>query len=423
MIFQSLKKSSKTMVQQVWISLQYFGQNGLANHAAAGAYGFLLSLMPALLIVAFLVSRIFVSSPEAITEMILQVGFLGNTFDIATTIESFLNTFNPGLSGVLSLISMLWTAIVFAFSLQRGLNSIFFNQSEANSPIKNYLIPFGLEFSVILFVFISALGSHVSRLLGFTSIEGPFKVLLALLPLIGLGLLAFGAYCIVPISAPKGKSALAGTCVCIVLYGFISACFDLFMNPARYHLIYGTLGDLILLLAKVYFFFMLFFIGAQFAFVVEFFDAILFTKMRHTRTEQRKKVFFIDALLFMSVPFQLQKYLHRYKRGDVIFLKGEGSHDIYYILSGEAGIYLDSAKTTEKDRIASIVKGNFFGEMGYVLSNRRSATAKADTDLTVLTLPPALFNDILKIDQNADHKVIETLSERLKHTNEQLSKE
>ena len=56
-----------------------------------------------------------------------------------------------------------------------------------------------------------------------------------------------------------------------------------------------------------------------------------------------------------------------------------------------------------------------------MLANRRSAMAKAHTDLQALVLPPSLFTSVLKIDQKADSKVIETLSERLKNTNEQLS--
>jgi membrane protein len=123
------------MIQRIWITIQYLGGNGLANHAAAGAYGFLLSLMPALLIVAYFISALFASSSHEAAQIIQNMSFLGGVFDIGGTVERFLDGFNPGLAGVTSLISILWAAIVFTFSLQRGLNFIFLN-IKASKPIK-----------------------------------------------------------------------------------------------------------------------------------------------------------------------------------------------------------------------------------------------------------------------------------------------
>jgi membrane protein len=420
-LWESVVKTGKALLQRIWITIQYFGSKGLANHAAAGAYGFLLSLMPALLIVAFFISRIYASSSSETAKFILRIGFLGDAFEIGSTVEGFLDTLHPGLTGITSLISMLWAAIVFAFSMQRGLNSIFPGTKTAN-PIKAYLIPLGLELTVILFVFIVVLGAHFSALLfGADSANIVLKILYVVSPLAGLGLLTFGAYRIVPNDHPNWKSSLAGSIVCVVIYAVVSALFNLIINPARYHLIYGTLGDLISLLAKVYFFFMFFFIGAQFAFIFEYFDAILFIKLRAVRSAP--KAFFIDKFLFSSAANErLKKYLHSYKDGETLFIQGEDSHDIYYLLSGSVGIYLTNKKIGRLERIAEIGADNFFGEMGHVLSNKRSAAAKANSDLTALILPPRLFKQILAIDQNADNKVIETLSERLKLTNEQLTR-
>ena len=404
----ALNRFAKAAGRYGWITIQNFGKNGLANHAAAGAYGFLLSLMPALLITAYLLYRTVAAYTEAATELILQMGFLGNVFDIADTVQRFLSTINPGIPGLITLISMLFAAIVLAFSLQRGLTSIFFGEPETN-PIKTYLIPLGLEIAVILFVVIAVLGARIYNSFDYLFVNGPLGAAAHFLPLIGLGALTFGAYGIVPPRSPSPKSALAGTIVCIVLYGIVSLFFNRFMNPERYHLIYGRLGDLILFLAKVYFFFMFFFIGAQFAFTAEFFDAILFTKLSQVQANP-KKAFFLDKMLFASVDGPLEKYSRSYKAGDTVFLQGEDSHDIYFVVSGEVSIFLDNNNTDRKHRLALIKSGNFFGEIGYVLANRRSAMAKAHTDLQALVLPPSLFTNVLKIDQNADSKVIETLS-------------
>jgi membrane protein len=411
----ALPQSIQTLFQRIWITIQYFGSNGLANHAAAGAYGFLLSLMPALLIVAFVLSRIYGSAHEA-ASLILRMGILGNAFDIGGTVEKFLDTLHPGITGLVSLVSMLWAAIVFAFSLQRGLNSIFISASGGTAnPLKANLIPLGLELTVILFVFITVMGS---AFLGGAS--GTLKAVYRILPFAGLGLLTLGVYRMVPNNPPGFKPSLAGAVFCTVVFAILSALFSVFINPARYGLIYGTLGDLIVLLARVYFFFMFFFIGAQFAFVFEYFDALLFIKLRMVRSAA--KPFFVEKFLFISAPTgRLAKYLHSYTAGETIFLQGEDSHDIYYILSGSAEIYLDNKKSGSQDKVAEITADTFFGEMGHVLVNKRSATAKAASGLSALVLPSRLFKQILTIDQNADSKVIETLSERLRNTNDQLS--
>jgi membrane protein len=413
------------MLQRIWITIQYFGGNGLANHAAAGAYGFLLSLMPALLLVAYCISALFAFSSHEAAQIILNVGFLGSVFDIGSTVVRFLDAFNPGLAGATSLISMVWAAIVLAFSLQRGLNSIFLNflHIKASNPIKAYLIPLGLEAAVILFVFITILGAHLSILLfGAGTAPRALQIGLSILPFVGLGLLAFGAYRIVPNGYPGWKSALAGAALCIIIYAVLSALFNVFINPEHYHVIYGMLGDLILLLAKVYFFFIFFFIGAQFAFVVEYFDALLFIRLRMARSSP--KPFFIDKALFASVKNgRLRTYCRSYQPGETIFLQGEDSHEIYYILSGAAHVYLANKKGGRQKRVAVITADNFFGEMGHVLASKRSATVKADADFIALVLPPCLFEHILAIDKNSDNKVIEMLSERLKHTNDQLTQE
>jgi membrane protein len=414
-----LIRSGTSTLQHIWITIRYFGGNGLANHAAAGAYGFLLSLMPALLIVASCISALFSFSSHEAAQIILNVGFLGGAFDIGGTVVRFLDAFDSGLADVISLISMVWAAIVLAFSLQRGLNSIFLNIKVPN-PVKAYLIPLSLEAAVILFVFITVLGAHLSMLLfGADAAPKASQAGLSVFPFVGLGLLVFGAYRIVPNEEPSWKSALAGAALCIIIYAILSTLFNVFINPERYHVIYGTLGDLILLLARVYFFFIFFFIGAQFAFVVEYFDALLFIRLRMARSNP--KPFFIDKALFASVKNgRLRTYCRSYQPGETIFLQGEDSHEIYYVLSGAAQVYLANKKSGHQKRVAVITADNLFGEMGHVLANKRSATVKADTDFSALVLPPCLFERVLAIDKNADNKMIEMLSERLKHTNDQL---
>ena len=82
---------------------------------------------------------------------------------------------------------------------------------------------------------------------------------------------------------------------------------------------------------------------------------------------------------------------------------------------GDAAVYLN-----EDIMLALIGQGKLLGEMEYFLSEGRSATVKAHTDLKVLMIPPLLFQDILRFSHDADKKVITLLSERLRKTNDKL---
>jgi len=62
---------------------------------------------------------------------------------------------------------------------------------------------------------------------------------------------------------------------------------------------------------------------------------------------------------------------------------------------------------------------SFFGEMGYMLSEDRSATIRAKTDVTALALPPRVFENVLKHDASLDRTLVEKLYRTIK---EQRSK-
>jgi CRP-like cAMP-binding protein len=114
----------------------------------------------------------------------------------------------------------------------------------------------------------------------------------------------------------------------------------------------------------------------------------------------------------------LKEYIRSYEKEDVVFFFLLTSMEIYYIISGEAAVYLEEGVMIDR-----IEHGKFFGEMGHLLSEGRSATVKAHTDLKVLIIPPALFQEVLKHSKDADQKIITLLSERLRNVNAKLSAE
>jgi membrane protein len=383
-IVKKLTRSGKSAVQCVLITVELFNKNGLANHAAAGAYGFLFSAAPALLIVALFNAQVLQSAPETATALISQMGLISHAFDMRKLSESILSVLEPGVAGVISVVGLLWAARIFALSLQRGLGVIFPDTGDI-SPAKKVTSSVLIEAALILFAFM-AVTTFVFSLLA---------------PLLMAGLFVFAGYTLVPAKAPKRSAALIGTLCCI---GFFSAFFliqQFIFNAEHYYFIYGTMGSLLILLVNVYFFFILFYVGAELTFIMDSLDALLLSR------------FIQGARWFASVNGALRKYIRSYEKGAVLFSRGELSQEVYYVLSGDAAVYLD-----EGVMLALVGQGKLLGEMGSFLSESRSATVKAHTDLRVLVIPSPLFQDVLRFSHDADKKVITILSERLKKTNE-----
>ncbi|MDL2228753.1 YihY/virulence factor BrkB family protein [Treponema sp. OttesenSCG-928-L16] len=408
--------------------MNLFGKNGLANHAAAGAYGFLLSAAPALLIAAFFVSRAFQSSPKAAAELIAGIDSMVNVLDAEEIVESYLANSRPGITGLITLISILWATRIFALSLQRGLK-IIFPCAGKSRPVRDFFVTLCIELVVIIAVFIAMLSSRMAlsfyKSLGFlvqnrAFLNRLFDLLHRLLPMIILGLISCGAYRLVPDYAPRRKSAIIGSVFCVVLFSLVSYGFGILMNPSRYNLLYGALGSLIILLANVYFFFIFFFLGAQFCFVLDSFEALLFSRFRQINTEKQGNKKSMVMRLFGFPRGHLQKYIRTFEDGEIIFKKGDRGQNVFYVISGEAEIYLEDEDDGKSHKISVVREGGFFGEMEHLLSVERSATVKAKKKLTVMVLPPELFGEVLKTDPDTDRQIIETLSKRLKKTNDEF---
>ena len=72
-----------------------------------------------------------------------------------------------------------------------------------------------------------------------------------------------------------------------------------------------------------------------------------------------------------------------YRKGDVIFHEGEEGRYMYSVQSGSVGIYTGYGTTLEQ-KLTTLFPGTFFGEMGMIDNERRSATAVIEENDTTL---------------------------------------
>jgi len=104
----------------------------------------------------------------------------------------------------------------------------------------------------------------------------------------------------------------------------------------------------------------------------------------------------------------LQKYLKTYQKGDALFVEGDESQDLYFLVSG----HLEVLKGDKK--IAEITEpGALFGELSFLLGAKRTATVQAENEVRVLRIPKNEVSTFLKEFPAVAEKITEIIARRL----------
>lgn len=70
-------------------------------------------------------------------------------------------------------------------------------------------------------------------------------------------------------------------------------------------------------------------------------------------------------------------------KGQIIFREGDTGNYMYAVYGGSVGIYTNFG-TTQETKLTTLYSDSFFGEMGLIENEKRSATAVAEEDGTIL---------------------------------------
>ena len=116
------------------------------------------------------------------------------------------------------------------------------------------------------------------------------------------------------------------------------------------------------------------------------------------------------------------KNVESYSKGTIIFKEGELGKCMYDVHSGKVGIYKDYGKAEEK-LLTELTANQFFGEMGMVNEDRRTATAVVmENDTTVEIIYPEDLNELFENNPLKVNMILVHLSSRLRRlTKEYMS--
>ena len=101
-----------------------------------------------------------------------------------------------------------------------------------------------------------------------------------------------------------------------------------------------------------------------------------------------------------------------YRKGQVIFRKGDSAEGLYIISAGEVGLYFPTNDTELPDIV--LKENEIFGEMGVIDNELRMATAKALSESALVYLTRKEFEKKLDASDFVVRGVLGALSDRLR---------
>lgn len=102
-------------------------------------------------------------------------------------------------------------------------------------------------------------------------------------------------------------------------------------------------------------------------------------------------------------------------KGDIIFHEGQPSDHFYVLQKGEVEVFI--RKNEKRFVIGTLGPGEFFGEMGLLSNEPRSASCRAITPVEVARIGNEDFKKLLKNSHPLVGKILNVLLHRLKNSN------
>jgi hypothetical protein len=118
-------------------------------------------------------------------------------------------------------------------------------------------------------------------------------------------------------------------------------------------------------------------------------------------------------------PTGFSDYLMKAPAGKDVFKEGEVGTEMYVIQSGTVEIYKRSRKGDEQI-LATLDKGDFFGEMSILEDVPRTASARAKTECELVRINQTTFDEMLRHNGEIAVRMLRKLSRRLRETTKLL---
>ncbi|MDD2373250.1 MAG: DUF2225 domain-containing protein [Syntrophomonadaceae bacterium] len=112
--------------------------------------------------------------------------------------------------------------------------------------------------------------------------------------------------------------------------------------------------------------------------------------------------------------------VRKYGTDEMFFHFGDPGHEMFIILKGHVGVYINSLDGSPL-QVAALKDGDFFGEMSLLENMPRSATISALEDTVCLVIDESNFEQVIAQQPSLAFRIMKGMSNRLRQQNEELS--
>ncbi len=386
-------------------SVRSFSANRDLQSAAALAYYGFFALIPLLLAVLILLSRLTASSETALEEIALLTEQVLPRFNEVILNEIATLSQQRGW-GLVSLAALLWVATPFASALRSTFERIFKRDRRKNfllAKLINLLTVIALLSLFLLLVGGRAVFGLPRSGAGEATLIGQlFRFLLSA----GAGVLFVSFFFLVfcPARVPW-SSRLSGAAATTLLVFLTRPAFTLFLrfNP-NYGYAFGSLKAIFLVTVWIYYAFLAVLFGAEVA-----------------ANAGRREALLLRRLFIASRKGQpvgrtlLERFLRRYTEGEAICREGETGEEMFYLSAGTVRVVKDGRE------VGKLGPGDHFGEMAMLLEEKRTATVEAESpEVEAAVISRKNFQAILGENPEFAAHLLKTLASRLAATTDKL---
>jgi len=411
------KKIFSRFGQMLYLTISNFTKNALWESAAACSFGFIFSFIPITLIIFTVLVGIIQIYPNIYNFIINFAKEIQNIVNIMPLLDKLMQIRSVKSFNIFLAVWVIWMARKLFNSIIIAMSKVFRSVSKRKSWF-NQLLTFIIEFSITLIIAVILIAAFA-----FTQILSLpfFQTILSNFPIlvkqsshnIGILILYFVlfvstviAYRIISGTKPLLRRCIFYALLSTVSFFVVSFFINLFMNVTNYNAVYGTISSLVLLMMKVYIFFILFLFCAQMIYVSQFFETLLRSEIYQLPGYDSKGVGnYLRRFLFIN-PSEIQTEMNTVylKTGQVLYTSDQKVSFVYFIKKGAVSEASDKGFTLRS-------QGSFLGDVQCILNQNYQCTATALADCELISFTSEEFMQIIEKSHHAARKAISKISE------------
>ena len=411
------KKIFSRFGQMLYLTISNFTKNAMWESASSCAFGFIFSFIPVTMIIFTVLVGILRIYPSIYNFIISFTEQFDSVVRITPVLDKMLEIRSFSSFNILLAVWIVWMARKLFNSIIIAMNKVFRSVSRRKSWF-NQVLTFIIEFAITLIIAVVIIAAFIfSQIISLPF----FQNFLALFPILekqsSSNLATFVLYFILFISTIIAYRVIPGTKPllrrCIFYAALSTVCFfivswflNMFMNVTNYNTVYGTISSLVVLMMKVYMFFIIFLFCAQMIYVSQFFETLLYSEI-YLLPGFESKGFgnYLRRFLFIN-PSEIQTpentvYL---EIGQTLYKSNEKVTRVFFLKNGAISEASDKGFTLRS-------QGCFLGDVQCILNQTYQADTQALTECELISFTAEEFMQIIEKSHHAARKAISKISE------------